>query len=171
MSNIILIGFMGSGKTTFGKWLSNSYGYEFLDTDEYIEQKEKRIIKDIFAQDGEEVFRDMETATVKELIGKLDNTVISVGGGLPVRDINRKLLKELGFVVYLETSRDELLRRLSSDTSRPLLAGGNLSERIDSLMSARKDLYEDAADFVLKTDGLEFENMYNAIKARMEEKR
>ena len=101
---------MGSGKTTFGKWIAREHGMSFLDTDEYIEKQQNKRIKDIFRDSGEEAFRDMETAAVKKLTDSVENTVISVGGGLPVRDINRKLLKELGCVVYLETSVEELMK-------------------------------------------------------------
>ena len=107
-NNIILIGFMGSGKTTFGRWITRTHNMEFLDTDEYIENKYNKLIKDIFRDSGEETFRDMETQAIKELAQVCDNCVISVGGGLPVREVNRSLLKELGIVVYLEASVDEL---------------------------------------------------------------
>ena len=146
---IILIGFMGSGKTTFGRWISTSHSMKFIDTDEYIEKKYNKLIKDIFRESGEEAFRNMETQAVRELADSCDNCVISVGGGLPVRDINRRLLKELGIVVYLKTEVDELVKRLSKDTSRPLLAGGNLREKIESLMTAREALYKDAADVIV----------------------
>lgn len=159
-NNIILIGFMGSGKTTFGRWIANAHSMEFLDTDEYIEKKHNKLIKDIFSESGEEVFRDMETQAVRELVDSCDNCVISVGGGLPVRGINRRLLKELGTVVYLETEVDELVKRLYDDTSRPLLAGGSLREKIEGLMVAREDIYKDAADVIVKTDGRRFEDMY-----------
>ena len=159
-NNIILIGFMGSGKTTFGKWITRNHNMEFLDTDEYIENKYNKLIKDIFRDSGEETFRDMETQAIKELAQVCDNCVISVGGGLPVRAVNRSLLKELGIVVYLEASVDELVKRLSKDTSRPLLAGGNLREKIESLMAAREALYKEAADIIVKTDDRRFEDMY-----------
>lgn len=162
-NNIILIGFMGSGKTTFGRWITRTHNMEFLDTDEYIENKYNKLIKDIFRDSGEEAFRDMETQTIKELAQVCDNCVISVGGGLPVREVNRSFLKELGIVVYLEASVDELVKRLSKDTSRPLLAGGNLREKIESLMTAREVLYKDAADVIVKTDGRRFEDMYADI--------
>lgn len=163
--NIILIGFMGSGKTTFGKWIAREHGMSFLDTDEYIEKQQNKRIKDIFRDSGEEAFRDMETAAVKKLTDSVENTVISVGGGLPVRDVNRKLLKELGCVVYLETSVEELMKRLKKDSSRPLLAGGDLRERIESLMVAREDLYKEAADMIVVTDKADFSNMYGKIVA------
>ena len=110
--NIVLIGFMGSGKTTFGRWISRKHGYNFCDTDEYIEQKEHTTINDIFAAKGEEAFRDMETDTVREFACSLKKSVLSVGGGLPLRKVNRELLKQVGTVVYLKASEDELCRRL-----------------------------------------------------------
>lgn len=161
--NIILIGFMGSGKTTFGKWISEKHGMKFIDTDEYIENKQGRLIKDIFREFGEEVFRDMETAAVRELIDNTTNTVVSVGGGLPLREINRKLLRQLGCVVFLDTSVDELVRRLDKDTSRPLLAGGNVRQKIESLMQARMEYYKEAADLIVTTTNNSFTDMYNTI--------
>lgn len=161
--NIILIGFMGSGKTTFGKWISEKHGMKFIDTDEYIENKQGRLIKDIFRESGEEVFRDMETAAVRELIDNTTNTVVSVGGGLPLREINRKLLRQLGCVVFLDTSVDELVRRLDKDTSRPLLAGGDVRQKIESLMQARMEYYKEAADLIVTTTNNSFTDMYNTI--------
>lgn len=212
MSNIILIGFMGSGKTTFGKWLADRSHMRFCDTDELIEAKEARTINDIFAVEGEEYFRNLETEILRALIeeyadeaaeneaaggavgserlkvaaaggaigserpkvaadsgtgGKASEAaVISVGGGLPVRTINRELMHKLGTCVYLRTSKEELVRRLQSDTTRPLLAGGKLEEKIDSLMSARKDIYESAADIIIDTDSMSFETMADIIKGR-----
>lgn len=171
MSNIILIGFMGSGKTTFGKWLADSWNMKFCDTDELIEKSEGRTINDIFAAEGEEYFRNLETEMIRTLIEKYadtraENAVISVGGGLPVRNVNRELMHKLGNCVYLRTSKRELVRRLQSDTTRPLLAGGKLEEKIDSLMLARKDIYESAADIILDTEGMSFEAMADIIKGR-----
>lgn len=161
--NIILIGFMGSGKTTFGQWIAANYQMGFCDTDELIEQQQKRTIKEIFAREGEEFFRELETQTICTLRTTLSNTVISVGGGLPMREKNRELLHQLGFVVYLEASEAELVRRLQSDHTRPLLAGGNLPDKIHSLMQAREDIYKEAADMILHTDGQKFQDMYRQI--------
>lgn len=154
---------MGCGKTTFGKWITNNYNMEFIDTDEYIESKEQRKISDIFASEGEEFFRKLETQAIKDLSDSVNNTVISVGGGLPVRECNREILKKLGKVVYLETSIDELERRLKNDTKRPLLAGGNVREKIESLMRAREDIYISVADCIVKTDNKSFKQMYEEI--------
>ena len=162
--NIVLIGFMGSGKTTFGKWIARKKGYEFYDTDEYIEKKEKTTINEIFAAKGEEAFRNMETQVVKEFANGLTGCVISVGGGLPVRSVNRELLKKAGTVVYLKASEEELCKRLRKDTTRPLLKGGNLQERIHVLMEQREDIYKSAADVVINTENESFEHMYEEIR-------
>lgn len=198
MSNIILIGFMGSGKTTFGKWLAKSRNMKFCDTDELIEAREGRTINDIFAAEGEEYFRDLETEMLRALVDEYvdeyvketkeakditagekpgaaergsgkkaaESAVISVGGGLPVRAVNREIMHELGICVYLRTSKEELIRRLQKDNTRPLLAGGKLEEKVDSLMAARKDIYESAADIILDTDGVSFEAMADIINGR-----
>ncbi len=101
MGNVILIGFMGSGKTTVGLKLSYRLRRTVLDTDREIEKEEKRTISEIFAADGEPYFRDRETACLKKLTGSANNQIISVGGGLPLREENRRLLHELGQVFYL----------------------------------------------------------------------
>ena len=162
-NNIVLIGFMGSGKITFWKWISGKHGDTFYDTDEYIEKLEKTTINDIFATKGEEAFRDMETAVIKEFAASLKESVVSVGGGLPVRKINRDILRRIGTVVYLKASEDELCARLSKDNTRPLLKGGNLKEKIHTLMQQREDIYMDAADIVVDTENVSFEHMYEEV--------
>lgn len=163
--SIVLIGFMGSGKTTLGRWIAREHGYTFLDTDDMIELKQQRSINDIFASEGEEYFRDLETDMIKSLADRDDKVVISVGGGLPVREVNRKLMRRAGKVVYLRTSVDELEKRLKGDTKRPLLAGGNVREKIIALMDKREALYFDAADVVVDTTGRRFEQIYDTIKS------
>ena len=94
--SIVLIGFMGSGKTTLGKWIAREHGYTFLDTDDMIEEEQQRSINDIFAKEGEEYFRDLETDMIRSLADRDDKVVISVGGGLPVREVNRELMRHVG---------------------------------------------------------------------------
>lgn len=163
--NIILIGFMGCGKTTCGKWIANNKPFEFIDTDEYIVEKEQRSINEIFESEGESYFRKLETTTLQELLASKDfrPKVFSVGGGLPITEENRPLLKQLGYIVYLRTSIDELVNRLNHDTQRPLLAGGTLREKIVSLMEKRKDIYEQIADKIVDTDGKDMEYIYEKI--------
>ena len=141
MNNIVLIGFMGSGKTTFGRWVSRRHNRKFYDTDEYIEKKQNTTISEIFATKGEEAFRDMETETVKELSDTLDNCVISVGGGLVLREVNRELLRKLGTVVYLKASEEELCKRLSKDTKRPAIQGSGSFTKIHCTLWSREKIY------------------------------
>lgn len=164
MKNIILIGFMGCGKSSLGRFLGRK-GYHFVDTDDIIVQKENRSINDIFATDGEAYFRELETKVLKELCEQGEkNLVISVGGGLPVKEENRELLHELGKVVYLRTTVETLVKRLSGDKKRPLLQNGNIETRIRELMEQRKDIYEDVADIILDTDNRSFEMLYAYIR-------
>ena len=105
MENIILTGYMGSGKTTVGKNVAKLKAYTFLDTDEMIVQQQRRSINEIFATEGEQAFRDMETALLRQLIDeKRERIVLSTGGGMPLRAENRQLLSKLGKVVYLKAS-------------------------------------------------------------------
>ena len=152
MTNIILIGFMGAGKTTLGKATAQAVGCRFVDTDDLIEETTGEKISDIFATKGEPYFRDLETQAVKGLLAQSEQMVVAVGGGLPVRTENRQLLKQLGTVIYLKADIDTLLSRLEGDTSRPKLQGGDLRERIESLMARREALYEDAAQEEVYTD-------------------
>ncbi len=163
--NIILIGFMGCGKTTCGKWIANNKPFDFIDTDQYIVDKERRSINEIFDHEGEPYFRRLETIVLKELLVSKDvrQKVFSVGGGLPITKENRPLLKQLGYVVYLRTSIDELVKRLNKDTQRPLLAGGNVRDKIISLMEKRKDIYEQIADKIIDTDGKDIKHIYEEI--------
>lgn len=162
--NIILIGFMGCGKTTFGRWIENNHARKLVDTDDIIVMEQRMSVNEIFAQHGEAYFRNLETECIKKLISNdIHNTVISVGGGLPVREENGKLLRELGTVVYLRASVDTLEKRLSHDTTRPLLAGGNVKEKINELMGKRSGIYEKRADLIIDTDDISFEKMYERI--------
>lgn len=163
--NIILIGFMGSGKTTFGRWLEKHHGMKLVDTDEYIVKREQRTINDIFATEGEEYFRGLETEALKALSDiEEGNMVISAGGGLPLRSVNGTLLHELGTVIYLRAKTETLEKRLAHDKARPLLAGSNLHDRIEELMRQRSGIYEQRADLIIDTDDLTFEKMYERIK-------
>lgn len=150
-NNIILIGFMGCGKTSVGHLLSRILQYHFIDTDSLIEEKEKRTIKEIFATDGESVFRQMETECIKDLLREENQVpmIISVGGGLVLKKENQELLKELGTVIFLDASDDTLYERLKQDTSRPLLQTENPKERISSLLLERKPIYEESSTIII----------------------
>lgn len=153
MKHIILIGFMGAGKTTVGKLLARRLRYPFFDTDQLIEGQAGMSVSRIFELMGEEKFRGLETEILKGSWTREENWVLSVGGGLPMREENRRLLKDIGVVVYLRVQADTVLERLAGDTSRPLLKGGNVRERVDSLLGRRGALYEEGADVVVDVDG------------------
>lgn len=163
-NNLVLIGFMGCGKTTLGRWISQNANMAFYDTDEYIESKQNREIKEIFSTEGEEYFRDLETETLKEMTEKFSCSVISVGGGLPLREENRELLEKLGIVVYLRTGEDTLVKRLGNDTKRPLLVGIDIRSKIHELMLQREYIYENSAKIIVDTDDRTFEQIYNEIE-------
>ena len=165
--NIILIGFMGCGKSSVGIKLSYRLKRTIIDTDKWIEKKQKTTISEIFAGDGEAAFRQMETECLKELLNrKEDSFVFSVGGGLPIREENRKLLSQIGHVVYLKVSPETVYKRLRNDKTRPLLQGTNPRGRIFDLMNSRKGFYESASASIVEVDDRDFYNIIEEIKEK-----
>ncbi len=144
MNRVVLIGFMGAGKTTIGEKLATALGAEFIDSDAEIVKREGKSIPDIFTTQGEEAFRQMETELLRELASGNEALVLSCGGGMPVRDINRTLLKKIGTVVYLKADKETIYGRVAGDTNRPLLKAEDLKARIHELFTAREDIYLDA---------------------------
>lgn len=148
--NVVLIGFMGSGKTSLGRRLARRLGYRFVDTDQFIEHELGCTIADLFAHKGEAYFRELETRLARRLC-KLDNTIISTGGGMPVTPGNLDLLKQAGPVVFLKADLEDILQRLERDTRRPKLREGeNLRETVTRLLEQRLPIYEQA-DFIVET--------------------
>ena len=166
MKHIILTGFMGSGKTSVGIRLSYRLRRAFVDTDRLIEREQGKAISDIFAQDGEEVFRKMETQMLRKLAGLKETQIISTGGGLPVRAENRPLLKALGTVVYLKVSPETVYERLRDDTSRPLLQCADPLSRIRELLAAREGAYREGADVTVAVDGKSFDVILEEIEEK-----
>lgn len=146
---VFLIGFMGAGKTSVSQQLAVTMGLASIDADEYLELREDRIIADIFAEDGEEGFRAIETDVLKDL-AKRSPRLIGCGGGAPLRAENAKIMKDSGFVVYLEVTADEAAARIPNTDSRPMFK---------DLDTARKTIveripkYEAAADVKVETVG------------------
>lgn len=154
MDNIILIGFMGSGKTSVSIKLSYYMRCTMIDTDRLIEREEERSVSRIFEENGEAVFRDMETACLEKLLDSGEmGRIISVGGGLPVREKNRLLLKRLGKVIYLRAKPETVYERLKDDDTRPLLKTENPLGKIRELMEKRSEAYENASDYIVDVDG------------------
>lgn len=151
--NIVLCGFMGSGKSTIGKRLSRQLGMPFYDSDAFVEQKAGKTVSDIFAQEGEESFRKLETECIKEL-SQMQGVVIATGGGVVMRPENVAYLKQNGAIVYLNPSLRRLIRNLLTDHSRPLLEGGNKVQKIKTLRAKRHKTYQKVCDVEIKKDKL-----------------
>ncbi len=163
MKNIVLIGFMGSGKTTVGKSLEEKTDMTFVDTDELIEAYEGCKISDIFTDKGETYFRRLENETLKNLLESADDKIISTGGGIITNQDNIPLLKQLGKVYYLKIKPETVVKRLEGDKTRPLLMGENKLVKVEQLMSGRKELYEMAADKTIDTDYLSVNEIVDII--------
>lgn len=166
--NLVLCGFMGSGKSTIGRQLSEKLGMRFIDTDTYIEQKEGMTISRIFEEKGEDYFRSLELEVCKEL-SKLQGSVISTGGGTMLKDCNVKELKKNGVVFLLNVSSNTVLSRLKSDSTRPLLQREDKEKAVKNLLSQRIPLYNRAADYVIDAEEsprkvcIEIMNIYNSV--------
>ena len=145
MNNLILCGFMGSGKTTIGKALARHFNMQFIDTDAEIVKRQGREIADIFATNGEPYFRALETDLIKEL-SKKENLVISLGGGLAANRDNHKYLKAAGKVILLDCNIEETLKRIMGDSTRPLTALGK--DDVINRYNLRKPIYEEVADII-----------------------
>ena len=169
MNNVILIGYMGCGKSTVGRRLSYRIRKPFLDTDNEIERKEKETIANLFANKGEAFFRDLETKCLQNLLKSKGSYVISVGGGLPLRPQNQELLHKLGHVVYLRIQPDSVWERLKNDTRRPLLKSENPREKIEAMIAERGPVYEVAADSIVDVDGKNFQEIIGEIQQILED--
>lgn len=162
--NIVLIGFMGSGKSTVGKYISDEYGMDFIDTDTFIEERAGKSISQIFADEGEATFRKIETDTLAYLNDNLYNAVIATGGGMPLRPENAKLLKEIGKVYYLFASEKTIYERVKDDHTRPLLQCEDPFNKICELMGQRRPVYEAVSDMEIDTDEHDMPAIINIIK-------
>lgn len=151
--NLILIGFMGTGKTTIGKRVAQSLGFEFVDTDARITRAAGKPITKIFEEDGEDAFRELETKILRECSERSEQ-VISTGGGIVTQPENRQILETAGFVVWLKASPDTIYERIRHNRSRPLLKTDNPRSTIENLLSERSDLYKASKDLAVTTDGL-----------------
>ena len=160
--NIILIGFMGTGKSTIGRNLSRTFGYPLIDTDQLIVEQEGCPIPELFAQKGEESFRALETKVLQSL-AKYSGHIIATGGGIIGRPENRRLLRELGYVVWLVANPQEILARTSRNSNRPLLNTANPQETIRKLLEARTPLYRETAHLAIETDQLSFDEVTTGI--------
>lgn len=153
--NIILVGFMGSGKSTIGRELGKLLSYPLIDTDSQIEELEKISVSDIFSLKGEDYFRNCETQAVEQLIeSEFTHHIIATGGGLPVKAENRPLLRKLGYVVWLDANTDTILERTSRNTNRPLLQTEDPRATVEKMLAKRNSIYREVSHLRLQTSGL-----------------
>lgn len=152
LDNIVLIGFMGSGKSTIGRVFEQQYGYSLIDTDAYIEQREGMTIKEIFDTYGEGYFRKVETQALQDLVNETRHAVISTGGGMPLRRENCRLLRELGNVFYLKAEEETIWNRVKQGRKRPLLLCEDPRARVHALMMEREGIYQKAAHDQIAVD-------------------
>lgn len=165
MRNILLIGFMGTGKSTVSSRLKQMLDMKEIDTDALIEEREGMSISDIFSQKGEEAFRRMETELLRELKHS-ENLIISCGGGMALRDENAAMMKAVGTVIWLTARPETILKRVRHDDSRPLLRGHKNVEFIKDLLEQRSPKYAAAADMVVSTDDRSVQSICEEIQRR-----
>ena len=158
---ITLCGFMGSGKSTVGRLLADALGCPFLDLDDLIVKKAGKSIPEIFAEDGEPAFRQMEARLLRQTVGKYgENTVVlSLGGGAVTTPASASLLHEKTVCIYLRASLETLLRRLSGETAGRPLADNSVASRL----AEREPVYEKTAHVTVDTDGLTPEEVTDEI--------
>ena len=151
--NVVLVGFMGSGKSSVGRLVARTLRGRFVDTDRLVVDRTGREITEIFATEGEEWFRQEESRALRSLVGG-SRLVVATGGGIVTVPENLPLLKELGFVVWLMASEEVIWQRVSRNTKRPLLHTENPRETVHALLNLRNPLYEAAADLKVDTTTL-----------------
>jgi len=168
-TNIALIGFMGVGKTAVGKALAKKLNRKFAELDLLIERKAGKSIPEIFQQDGEVAFRELEIEVTRE-IAREKYLVIACGGGVVLNKINIDRLREESRIVYLTASPGIILKRISGEGGeRPLLKGDNPSSTIQGLLRFRKPFYERATDIKIDTSKLDIESVAEQIISRLKE--
>jgi shikimate kinase len=166
--NIYFVGLMGAGKTTIGKLIAKHLDKVFYDSDQEIEKRTGVNIPLIFELEGEAGFRKREAAVIAELTAMHD-IVMATGGGVVLREENRKNLQTYGTVIYLRASVHDLWQRTKNDKNRPLLQGGNVKEKLEKLFSERDPLYREVASLVIDTGGQPIHQLVNHIEQKLKQ--
>ncbi|MDD7984555.1 shikimate kinase [Lentisphaera marina] len=161
--NIILIGFMASGKSSLGRYMATRTKREVIDLDHEIEQRAQMTIPKIFETVGEKAFRDLESYVTK-LCKNYHNTIIATGGGCVLRAENRKALKEAGLVVWLNTSPENVQKFTAKRSNRPLLKGDKSLEEISTMMKSRERFYQESSHLKIDVYEHNLEEIFNIIQ-------
>jgi shikimate kinase len=164
---IVLIGFMGAGKSSVGRTLARMTGLARLDTDEMVAARFGLSVSEIFEIHGEEAFREAETEALRELTGKR-GAIVTTGGGILMRPENANLARELGTVVHLEADEETLFRRINRRTTRPLLRTENPRTTLTELLRVRLPLYRAVADIQVDTSLLTHDEVAKKILNHIE---
>ena len=165
-SNIVLIGFMGTGKTVVGQVLATRLHRKLIEVDAIIAKMDGKPIPDIFRVNGEIYFRELEIKAIKKAAAG-EKRVIACGGGIVMNTINIDRLRATGIIVYLSASPEIILKRTKDDNNRPLLDVKQPAERVRELMKFRKPFYDRAADLTINTSKLSIETVADKIIDRL----
>ena len=161
--NIFIVGSMGSGKTSIGKMLAKNNNLSFLDTDHEIIRSCGYSIPDIFEEFGEEHFRGLETEQLRKM-NAIENHVISTGGGIILRDDNKKLMKDLGIIIFLDININSQIDRVKNRKNRPLLNNKSLKDNLLSLKKIRDPIYKKISNYIIDVSGKERDQIINEIQ-------
>jgi shikimate kinase len=167
IQNLFLIGPMGAGKTTVGKQLAEFFRMDFVDSDHEIQRRTGVDIPTIFEFEGEEGFRQRESAVIDELTAR-EGVVLATGGGVIMREHNRKLLSARGIVVYLYCSVRQQFERTHRDKNRPLLSTSDPMSTLKELMAVRDPLYRETADIFASTEGRNTQAVVQDVRRLLE---
>ncbi len=166
-SLIIFIGLPGCGKSTIGRQIARRLNCDFIDSDVEIEKRAGCTIREFFEREGEEKFRDVEETTLSDIVSQAIG-VVSTGGGSVIRQINRDNLRKSGYVIYLRSTPDELVKRLRHDRNRPLLQVSDPMQKVRDLFDHRDHLYSETAHFVIETGRPSVSSLVNTLVMQIE---
>ena len=162
LPNFVLVGFMGCGKSTVGRRLASITGHRFVDADELIIKDQGKSIAAIFAESGEEVFRQIEERILADLVG-VAGIVLSTGGGAILREANLESLKKTGIIIWLDAQPDVLFERAMRSGRRPLLQTDHPRQAFDTLLATRRPIYESLADLRFDSTGIDHEEVARKV--------
>ena len=162
MDKTFIVGMPGSGKSTMARYLCSKTKFNYLDLDEEIEKKSQKSVTEIFRDEGQEYFRSLETKLLKEIINKEKIFILSTGGGTPCFNKNMELMKKNGITIFLNTSIDTLIERVSRKNKRPLFNSKNIKETINNMFNERIKYYNQSRFSVKDNDRKEALSIINS---------